>query len=79
MKTRKITTLLLIIPFLAMSQKEKNGKVYIKHPAIEIVNEFNKAYVEGDVETLKSLVSEDFKMWNSMNNNPNYKGEILII
>lgn len=74
MKITKITTLFLIIPFLAMSQKEKNGKVYKKHPAIEIVNQFNNAYVEGDVETLKSLVSEDFKMWNSMNNNPNYKG-----
>ncbi|MDG1509022.1 MAG: hypothetical protein P8Q53_04500, partial [Flavobacteriaceae bacterium] len=74
MKTRKITVLLLMIPFLVMSQKEKNGKVYKNHPAIEIVNQFNKAYVDGDVETLKSLVSDDFKMWNSMNNNPNYKG-----
>ena len=74
MKTRKITVLLLMIPFLVMSQKEKNGKVYKNHPAIAIVNQFNKAYVDGDVETLKSLVSDDFKMWNSMNNNPNYKG-----
>jgi hypothetical protein len=73
-KTRKITVLLLMIPFLVMSQKEKNGKVYKNHPAIAIVNQFNKAYVDGDVETLKSLVSDDFKMWNSMNNNPNYKG-----
>ena len=34
MKITKITTLFLIIPVLAMSQKEKNGKVYKKHPAI---------------------------------------------
>ena len=53
MKTRKITVLLLMIPFLVMSQKEKNGKVYKNHPAIAIVNQFNKAYVDGDVETLR--------------------------
>jgi len=50
MKTRKITVLLLMIPFLVMSQKEKNGKVFKNHPAIAIVNQFNKAYVDGDVE-----------------------------
>ena len=71
---KKLIYLLIFIPLVGMSQKHNNGKVYDKHPAIEIVDQFIKAYTTGDLETLKSLVSEDFRMANSMNNNPAYKG-----
>jgi ketosteroid isomerase-like protein len=71
MKT-KITLLLLVASTLVFAQKKKNGTIFIEHPGIEIVNEFNKAFVEGDVEKLKSLVTEDFKWWqmNAMNTKP---------
>ena len=65
---------LLLIPLSSFTQKNNNGKVYDKHPAIEKVNKFTRAWISGDTETLKSLTGDNFKMGSSMNNNPNYKG-----
>ena len=65
---------LLLIPISSFTQKNNNGKVYDKHPAIDKVNKFTSAWISGDTETLKSLTGDDFKMGSSMNNNPNYKG-----
>lgn len=65
---------LLLIPISSFSQKNNNGKVYDKHPAIDKVNKFTSAWISGDTETLKSLTGNDFKMGSSMNSNPNYKG-----
>ena len=64
----------LFIPLSSFTQKNNNGKVYDKHPAIDKVNKFTSAWISGDTETLKSLTGNDFKMGSSMNNNPNYKG-----
>ena len=65
---------LLLIPLSSFTQKNNNGKVYDKHPAIEKVDKFTSAWISGDTETLKSLTGDNFKMGSSMNNNPNYKG-----
>ena len=65
---------LLLIPLSSFTQKNNNGKVYDKHPAIDKVNKFTSAWISGDTETLKSLTGNDFKMGSSMNSNPNYKG-----
>ena len=65
---------LLLIPISSFSQKNNNGKVYDKHPAIDKVNKFTSAWISGDTETLKSLTGDNFKMGSSMNSNPNYKG-----
>ena len=70
---KKTIIILLLVPFLGISQKNNNGKVYDKHPAIETVNKFGEAWISGDTVTLKNLVGEGFKMGSSMNNNPNYK------
>lgn len=64
----------LFIPLSSFTQKNNNGKVYDKHPAIDKVNKFTSAWISGDTETLKSLTGDYFKMGSSMNNNPNYKG-----
>tara|TARA_B100000900_G_scaffold398256_1_gene399437 strand:- start:760 stop:1683 length:924 start_codon:yes stop_codon:yes gene_type:complete len=64
----------LLIPLSSFTQKNNNGKVYDKHPAIDKVNKFTSAWISGDTETLKSLTGDNFKMGSSMNNNPNYKG-----
>ena len=56
--------LLLVFTMLfsvaVFSQKESNGKLYIEHPSIEIVNQFNEAYTSGDLDKLKELVTENF-------------------
>ena len=71
MKT-KITLLLFVASTLVFAQKKKNGTIFIEHPGSEIVNEFNKAFVEGDEEKLRSLVTQDFKWWqmNAMDPKP---------
>lgn len=47
---------------VSYSQKEANGKIYIEHPAIEIVDQFTKAYVAGDLEKIKELVTENVQV-----------------
>ena len=71
---KKILLSFLLLPVTLMGQKNTNGKVFDKHPAIAIVDQFTAAWISGDTETLKNLTGEGFKMGSSMNNNPNYKG-----
>ena len=52
----------MIFSGAVFSQKESNGKLYIDHPAIEIVNQFNEAYISGDLDKLKELVTENFQV-----------------
>ena len=52
----------MIFSVAVFSQKESNGKLYIEHPAIEIVNKFNEAYTSGDLDKLKELVTENFQV-----------------
>jgi hypothetical protein len=63
-----------MLPLILWGQKNNNGKVFDKHPAIDIVDQFTAAWISGDTEALKTLTGEGFKMGSSMNNNPNYKG-----
>ena len=71
---KKSLLTLLFLPLILWGQKNNNGKVFDKHPAIDIVDQFTAAWISGDTETLKNLTGEGFKMGSSMNNNPNYKG-----
>jgi ketosteroid isomerase-like protein len=52
----------MLFSVAVFSQKESNGKLYIEHPAIEIVNQFNEAYTSGDLDKLKELVTENFQV-----------------
>ena len=71
---KKSLLALLLLPLILWGQKNNNGKVFDKHPAIDIVDQFTAAWISGDTETLKNLTGDGFKMGSSMNNNPNYKG-----
>ena len=71
---KKSLLALLMLPLILWGQKNNNGKVFDKHPAIDIVDQFTAAWISGDTEALKTLTGEGFKMGSSMNNNPNYKG-----
>ena len=55
-----ITIMMMLFVVVSFAQKKANGKIYIEHPALEIAKKFNEAFVEGDLETIKSLVSENF-------------------
>ncbi len=64
MKHYSIYLMILCFSF-SFAQKKANGKIYIEHPAMEVVEKFNNAFVAGDLETLKSLVAENFTWRNS--------------
>ncbi len=60
---KKIILLITVMfSLVSYSQKEANGKIYIEHPAIEIVDQFTKAYVAGDLEKIKELVTENVQV-----------------
>ena len=64
---KKLFLIFVSLPLISFSQKNNNGKVYDKHPAIDIVNQFTEAWISGDTETLKEITGEGFKMGSSMN------------
>ena len=67
---KKIFILIAVLFFnFSFSQKKANGKIYIEHPALEIAKQFDEAFVKGDLETIKSLVADDFA-WR----NPSMRG-----
>ena len=67
---KKIFILIAVLFFnFSFSQKKANGKIYIEHPALEIAKQFDEAFVNGDLETIKSLVADDFA-WR----NPSMRG-----
>ncbi len=55
---------------MTYAQKKKNGVIYIEHPHIQLVEKFNSAFTSGDTETLKLLVSEDFKWFKPSDRTP---------
>ena len=56
------------------SQKKENGTVYIDHPAINVVNAFEKASVNGDSLEIAGFLTDDFKAYNGTSNVYNDKG-----
>ena len=75
---KKILLILTVLfSFSVFSQKQTNGKIYIEHPAIDVVNEFNKAYISGDLDKLRELVTDDVKVWRLRNRESNGLNWIL--
>ena len=61
MKKTILFTLLLVMA-QGHSQKKKNGTIFLEHPAIDVVNSFNTAFVAGDHEKVGTYLAEDFKV-----------------
>ncbi|MEY4919440.1 MAG: hypothetical protein RLZZ431_622 [Bacteroidota bacterium] len=68
MKKLFSTFLLLCVLMGVNAQKNPNGVIYDKHPSID---------VKGDAATMTSLTTDDFKAFNAMNTNWDYKGQDL--
>ena len=57
-------TLALLFTLSTFAQKKNiNGKIYDKHPAIDLVDQFTSAFVKGDSAAITNLVSENFGWW----------------
>ena len=63
-----------ISTLIGYSQKKKNGTIYIEHPAINVVESMNKAFVEGDSTKVSTFLADDFKSYNGTNTNKDAKG-----
>ena len=73
----KKTVLIVVLLFtcITYSQKKTNGTVYIDHPAIKIVEDMTKAFVNGDSVKVASYLADDFKAHYGVSTNPNDKGK----
>ena len=76
MKKHIIYLFVLCFSF-SFSQKKNNGKLYIEHPAMDVVEQFNEAFVSGDLETMKSLVSDDFRWFTLSMREPGTLQQLL--
>ena len=61
----------ILFSFGVFAQKQTNGKIYIEHPAIDVINQFNEAYVSGDLDKLKELVTDNFQVLTLRNRETN--------
>ena len=74
---KKLLLLTVLFSFSVFAQKQTNGKIYIEHPAIDVVNQYNEAYVSGDLDKLRELVTDDVKVWRLRNREANGLNWIL--
>lgn len=68
---KKLTILLMLAITLfqsASAQKKANGEIFITHPAINVVNDFFKAFEAGDSAKMASYLTDDFKAYNGTTN-----------
>lgn len=65
---------MMLCMFITYAQKEKNGNIYMEHPAIEVVQEFTEAAVKGDTTKMASYLTDDFKGYNGTSNITDDKG-----
>lgn len=72
MKKLSIITMMLLC-VVAFSQKKKNGTIYSEHPAIDVVESYEKAFVAGDADQVMSLLADDYKWWNGTDSNKDAK------
>ena len=68
MKKLLLCSLMLCL-MTTFGQKKKNGTVYIKHPAIDVINEMYAAVNQNNLEKLGELFADDFKGINGDNIN----------
>lgn len=73
MKKQVMLVVMLFTVFM-YSQKKKNGKIYSEHPAINVVEAMQQAFIKGDTTALAGYLHDDFRAINGMNSNPDAKG-----
>ncbi|WMI65271.1 nuclear transport factor 2 family protein [Aestuariibaculum sp. YM273] len=65
---------MMMSSIIMFSQTKKNGTIYVEHPAIKVVEDMTKAFVEGDTVKVASYLADDFKAYNGMNTDPDNEG-----
>lgn len=65
MKKTIVLALACISSLGIYAQKKTNGTIFIEHPAIAAVENFHKAFLDGDVNKIATFVTEDFKSYDA--------------
>ena len=59
----KRIVLLLLLPMMALGQKQRVGSVYSDHPAYDVVKKTYRAWESGSEQDLRALYTEDAQIW----------------
>ena len=59
---------------LSAQKRDKNGNIYKTHPGIDLVHQYQQAFVSGDEATLKKILADDEKSNNALRSNKENKG-----
>ena len=71
---KKLTLILLMtVTMMDFSKKKKNGTIYSEHPAINVVEDFQKAFISGDADKVMSYLADDYKWWNGTSSDKDAK------
>ena len=70
---RLIVVIIIVFTIITYAQKKKNGTIYSEHPAINVVEDFQKAFVSGDADKVMSFLADDYKWWNGNESNKDAK------
>ena len=65
---------MMVFTFVTYAQKKVNGTIYVEHPAINVVESMQQAFVKGDSVKVASYLTDDFKSFNGSNTNKQDKG-----
>lgn len=65
---------MMVLTFITYAQKKVNGTIYVEHPAIDVVESMQQAFVKGDSVKVTSYLTDDFKSFNGSNTNKQDKG-----
>ena len=77
MKKHYQLTMILLLLFglnLSAQKKEKNGTIYKTHPGIDLVHQYQQAFVSGDEATLTKILADDAKSINALSSNKDDNG-----
>lgn len=64
----------MMISILAYSQKTKNGVVYKDHPAINMVEAMQQAFIAGDSTKVAMYLADNFRHFNGTADNKDFEG-----
>ena len=71
---KHIILAVMLMSGIMYSQTKKNGTAFIEHPAINIVEAMQQAWVAGDADKVSTYLADNFKSWDGTNTRSDYKG-----
>jgi ketosteroid isomerase-like protein len=71
---KQVTLIVMLFTVFMYSQKKKNGTIFNEHPAIAVVEAMQQALIKGDTIALAGYLTDDFRSYNGMSDNPDNKG-----